>query len=106
MHRCARICATSPRLGQAWTIAARRLLILSTLFAEPALGQSSQGTVAVTIYNDNLALVQAKRVLTELEKDIESHRASGQAAIFLAQEKHNKAVARLNSAKMQVKRDQ
>jgi hypothetical protein len=42
----------------------RRLLILSTLLAAPALGQSSQGTVAVTIYNDNLALVQDVRQLS------------------------------------------
>jgi hypothetical protein len=42
----------------------RGLLILSTMFAAPALGQSSQGTVAVTIYNDNLALVQDVRQLS------------------------------------------
>ena len=42
----------------------RRLLILSTMLAAPALGQSSQGTVAVTIYNDNLALVQGVRQLS------------------------------------------
>ena len=47
---------------------------------------------------NNLALVQAKRVLAELEKDIESHRASGQAAIFLAQEKHNKAKLGMDQA--------
>src|SRR4029079_8720388 len=36
-------------------------------------------------------LQSAKRALAELEKDIESHHASGQAAVFLAQEKYNKA---------------
>jgi len=38
-----------------------------------------------------LALGQAKRVLVEEEKDIESHKSSGQAANYLAQEKYNKA---------------
>lgn len=54
-----------------------------------------------------LALQQAKRVLAETEKDMESHAASGQAAIYLAQEKRNKAklsmdVAQQNLQKMQV----
>jgi multidrug resistance efflux pump len=40
---------------------------------------------------NDLALEQAKRVLEQLEKDVESHKASGQASIFLAQEKSNKA---------------
>jgi HlyD family secretion protein len=47
---------------------------------------------------NDLALVQAKRVLAELEKDIESHHASGQAGIFLAQEKHNKAKLAMDQA--------
>jgi len=54
-----------------------------------------------------LALQQAKRVLAETEKDTESHVASGQAAIYLAQEKSNKAklsmdVAEQNLQKMHV----
>jgi HlyD family secretion protein len=47
---------------------------------------------------NNLALQQAKRALAELEKDIESHRASGQASIFLAQEKSNKARLAMDQA--------
>ncbi len=47
---------------------------------------------------NDLALQQAKRVLAELEKDIESHRASGRASIFLAQEKSNKAKLAMNQA--------
>jgi HlyD family secretion protein len=47
---------------------------------------------------NELALQQAKRVLAELEKDIESHRASGEASIFLAQEKHNKAKLAMDQA--------
>lgn len=38
-----------------------------------------------------LALQQAQRALAELEKDMDSHKASGQATIYLAQEKANKA---------------
>jgi len=47
---------------------------------------------------NRLALLQAKRVLAELEKDIESHKASDQAAIYLAQEKHNKARLAMDQA--------
>jgi len=57
---------------------------------------------------NDLALQQAKRVLAELEKDIESHKASGQASIYLSQEKYNKAKLAMDQAeenlgKMQVK---
>jgi HlyD family secretion protein len=45
-----------------------------------------------------LALAQAKRVLAEQEKDIESHKASGQAATYLAQEKYNKAKLGMDQA--------
>jgi HlyD family secretion protein len=45
-----------------------------------------------------LALGQAKRVLAEEEKDIESHKASGQAATYLAQEKYNKAKLGMDQA--------
>lgn len=47
---------------------------------------------------NDLALRQAKRVLAELQKDIESHRAAGQAAVFLAQEKYNKAKLAMDQA--------
>jgi multidrug resistance efflux pump len=40
---------------------------------------------------NQLALQQAQRALAELEKDMDSHKASGQATIYLAQEKANKA---------------
>jgi hypothetical protein len=41
----------------------RHLLLLSSFLAAPLLAQSGQGNVAVTIYNDNLALVQDTRQL-------------------------------------------
>ena len=47
---------------------------------------------------NELILQGAKRALAELEKDIESHDASGQAAVFLAQEKYNKAKLAMNQA--------
>jgi multidrug efflux pump subunit AcrA (membrane-fusion protein) len=40
---------------------------------------------------NQLALQQAQRALAELEKDMDSHKASGEATIYLAQEKANKA---------------
>jgi multidrug resistance efflux pump len=45
-----------------------------------------------------LALAQAQRVLAEQEKDIESHKATGQAATYLAQEKYNKAKLGMDQA--------
>ncbi|MGA2650214.1 MAG: HlyD family efflux transporter periplasmic adaptor subunit [Terracidiphilus sp.] len=47
---------------------------------------------------NELAMGQAKRVLEEEEKDIESHKASGQAATYLAQEKYNKAKLGMDQA--------
>ena len=47
---------------------------------------------------NELLLQGAKRALAELEKDIESHHASGQAAVFLAQEKYNKAKLAMDQA--------
>ena len=56
---------------------------------------------------NDLALEGARRVLAELEQDVKSRSASGQATIALAQEKRNKAKlamdqAQLNITKMRV----
>jgi HlyD family secretion protein len=53
---------------------------------------------------NELALGQAKRVLAEEEKDIESHKASGQAATYLAQEKYNKAKLGMDQAQQNLDR--
>lgn len=53
---------------------------------------------------NDLALQQATRVLAELEKDIESHHSSGQASIFLAQEKYNKAKLGMDQAQQNLER--
>ena len=47
---------------------------------------------------NDLTLQQNKRALAELEKDMESHQASGKASIFLAQEKYNKAKLAMDQA--------
>jgi multidrug efflux pump subunit AcrA (membrane-fusion protein) len=47
---------------------------------------------------NKLALQQANRVLAEQEKDAESHKASGQASIYLATEKYNKAKLAMDQA--------
>src|ERR1051325_3759339 len=41
----------------------RRFVFIAFFAAAPALGQSAQGDLAVTIYSDNLALVQDMRQL-------------------------------------------
>ena len=48
---------------------------------------------------NQLALDQAKRVLAELEQDIQSHASSGQAGIGLAQEKWTKAKLAMKQAR-------
>ena len=74
--------------------------------AELEVGKNELVSVIDAKKND-LALEQAKRALTQLQHDIESHTASGQATIVLAKEKENKAklamdLAQLNIKKMQV----
>jgi len=53
---------------------------------------------------NTLALEQTQRVLAELEKDNESHRASGQASIALAQEKYNKARLAMDQAQQNLEK--
>jgi HlyD family secretion protein len=53
---------------------------------------------------NDLALQQTRRVLAELEKDIESHHTSGQASISLAQEKSNKAKLAMTQAQQNLDR--
>jgi HlyD family secretion protein len=51
---------------------------------------------------NDLALQQAQRVQAELEQDIQSHQASGQAAIYLAKEKYNKAKLTMDEAQQNI----
>jgi biotin carboxyl carrier protein len=53
---------------------------------------------------NDLALEQAQRVFTELEQDVKSRKASGQAAIALAEEKRNKAKLAMDQAQHNIEK--
>src|ERR1700691_289521 len=60
--------------------------------------QKNELVSAIDGKKNQLALEQAQRVLAELEQDIQSHTASGEATIYLAQEKRNKAKLAMDQA--------
>jgi HlyD family secretion protein len=69
--------------------------------------QKNELVSAIDARKNDLALEQARRVLAELDQDVKSRKASGQATIALAEEKRNKAKlamdqAQDNIAKMRV----
>jgi multidrug resistance efflux pump len=64
--------------------------------------QKNELVSAIDGKKNQLALEQAKRVLAELEQDIQSHTASGQATIYLAQEKRNKAKLEMDQAQQNI----
>ncbi len=64
--------------------------------------QKSELVSAIDGKKNQLALEQAKRVLAELEQDMKSHTASGQATIYLAQEKRNKAKLAMDQAQQNI----
>ena len=51
---------------------------------------------------NELALQQAQRVQTELQQDSQSHKESGQAAVYLATEKYNKAKMAMDQAQQNI----
>jgi multidrug resistance efflux pump len=51
---------------------------------------------------NNLALEQAQRVQTQMQQDMQSHQQSGQAAIYLAKEKYNKAKLAMDEAQRNI----
>jgi HlyD family secretion protein len=53
---------------------------------------------------NDLALEQAHRVFAELEQDVKSRKASGQAAIALAEEKRNKAKLAMDQAQRNIEK--
>jgi HlyD family secretion protein len=53
---------------------------------------------------NQLALQQAQRIQAELERDIESHNESGQAAVYLAKEKYNKAKLAMDQAQLNIEK--
>jgi multidrug resistance efflux pump len=64
--------------------------------------QKNELVSAIDGKKNQLALEQAQRVLAELEQDIQSHTASGQATIYLAHEKRNKAKLAMDQAKQNI----
>lgn len=64
--------------------------------------QKNELVSAIEGKKNQLALDQANRALVELEQDIKSHSASGQAAVYLAQEKRNKAKLAMDQAQQNI----
>jgi HlyD family secretion protein len=60
--------------------------------------QKNELVSTIDARKNDLALEQAKRVLAELEQDVKSRSASGQATISLAEEKRNKAKLAMDQA--------
>jgi hypothetical protein len=64
--------------------------------------QKNEISSAIDGKKHEAALVQAKRVQAQLESDVASHKASGQASIYLAQEKYNKAKLEMDQAQQNI----
>ncbi len=64
--------------------------------------QKNELMSTIDAHKNDLALEQAKRVLAELEQDIKSRSASGQATIVLAEEKRNKAKLAMDQAQSNI----
>jgi HlyD family secretion protein len=64
--------------------------------------QKNELVSAIDGKKNQLALEQARRVLAELEQDMQSHTASGAATIYLAQEKRNKAQLAMDQAQQNI----
>jgi HlyD family secretion protein len=64
--------------------------------------QKNEIVSSIDAKKNELALQQAQRVQAELEKDIQSHTESGQAAIYLAKEKYNKAKLAMDQAQQSI----
>ncbi len=60
--------------------------------------QKNEIVSSIDAKKNELALQQAQRIQAELEQDSQSHKESGQAAIYLAKEKYNKAKLAMDQA--------
>lgn len=60
--------------------------------------QKNEIVSSIDAKKNDLALEQAQRVQTEMQQDSQSHQQSGQAAIYLAKEKYNKAKLAMDEA--------
>lgn len=66
--------------------------------------QKNELVSVIDAKKNDLALEQAKNSLAKLEQDIESHTASGSAAILLAREKRNKANLAMQQAQHNIEK--
>jgi HlyD family secretion protein len=64
--------------------------------------QKKEIVSAIDAAKNDAALKQAKQLLSELEGDIESHNKSGQASVYLAQEKYNKSKLEMQQAQQNI----
>ena len=64
--------------------------------------QKKEIVSAIDAAKNDAALKQARQLLAELEGDIESHDKSGQASIYLAQEKYNKSRLEMDQAQQNI----
>jgi multidrug efflux pump subunit AcrA (membrane-fusion protein) len=64
--------------------------------------QKKEIVSAIDAAKNDAALKQAKQLLAELERDIESHNKSGQASVYLAQEKYNKSKLEMDQAQQNI----
>ncbi|MGA2857296.1 MAG: HlyD family efflux transporter periplasmic adaptor subunit [Candidatus Sulfotelmatobacter sp.] len=66
--------------------------------------QKNELVSTIDARKNDLALDQAKRVLAELEQDVQSRSASNQATIALAEEKRNKAQLAMDQAQQNIEK--
>jgi HlyD family secretion protein len=64
--------------------------------------QKNEIVSSIDARKNQLALQQAQRVQAELQQDSQSHKESGQAAIYLAKEKYNKAKLAMGQAQQNI----
>jgi HlyD family secretion protein len=64
--------------------------------------QKNEISSSIDAKKNDLALLQALRVQSEIDKDLQSHRESGQASIYLAKEKYNKAKLLMDEAQQNI----
>lgn len=64
--------------------------------------QKNEIESAIDASKHDTALTEAKRLQAELQGDVESHKASGQASVYLAQEKYSKSKLEMDQAQQNI----
>ena len=96
---------TKAKADAAVTTASDKVALLKARFdvRRAELGvQKNELVSTIDARKNDLALEGAKRVLAELEQDVKSRTASGQATIALAEEKRNKAKLAMDQAEQNI----